>query len=155
MILEGGPCPRAGPCCAWRRPTRSGRRTSAALTARPFLFGLDQCKMPDFHCLVPAKASHLNIRDRRFYGLGLYTFSLALICLSFLLAKTWMWDETCLRVLVFPVRNLMYLAISSFLPVKWGYQKLHFLINQVKDLKRLITKFMYYDFFWAHFWASC
>ena len=70
MILEGGPCPRAGPCCAWRRPTRSGRRTSAALTARPFLFGLDQCKMPDFHCLVPAKASHLNIHDRRFYGIG-------------------------------------------------------------------------------------
>ena len=95
-----------------------------------------------------------------FTGLGLWiTFSLALICLSFLLAKTCMWDETCLRVLVFPVRNLMYLAISSFLPVKWGYQKSHYLINQVKDETpdyqvSVLWFFSFLNFFF-YFWASC
>ena len=44
------------------------------------------------------------------------TFSLAWISLSFLLASTCICDETCFRVLVFPVRNLMYRAINSFRP---------------------------------------
>lgn len=41
---------------------------------------------------------------------------LAWTSLAFLLAKTWMWLETCFLVRVFPVRSLMYRAISSFLP---------------------------------------
>lgn len=48
----------------------------------------------------------------------LTTLSFACISLSFRLARTCMWELTCLRVRVFPVRSLMYRAISSFLPAK-------------------------------------
>lgn len=52
------------------------------------------------------------------------TLSLAWISLSFLRANTWICDETCFRVLVLPVRNLMYRAISSFLPGKNKQRKI-------------------------------
>ena len=52
------------------------------------------------------------------------TLSLAWISLSFLRANTWICDETCFRVLVLPVRNLIYLAISSFLPGKNKQRKI-------------------------------
>lgn len=44
------------------------------------------------------------------------TFSLAWISLNFRLAKTWICEETCFLVRVFPVLNLMYRAMSSFRP---------------------------------------
>lgn len=46
----------------------------------------------------------------------LTTFSLACTSLSFRRANTWMCELTCFRVLVLPVRNLMYRAISSLRP---------------------------------------
>ena len=55
----------------------------------------------------------------KFPSFPLLTLSFAWISRSFRLARTWMCDETCFRVLVFPVRNLMYRAISSFRPEMW------------------------------------
>jgi hypothetical protein len=45
------------------------------------------------------------------------TFTLEEHSLAFLLARTWMWLETCFLVLVFPVLIFMYRAMSSFRPV--------------------------------------
>lgn len=52
------------------------------------------------------------------HNMILTTFSLACTSLSFRRANTWMCELTCFRVLVLPVRNLMYLAISSLRPVE-------------------------------------
>jgi hypothetical protein len=51
-----------------------------------------------------------------YYPIILTTLSLACISRSFLLASTCICELTCFRVLVFPVRSLMYLAISSLRP---------------------------------------
>jgi hypothetical protein len=59
-----------------------------------------------------------------YYVIILTTFSLACISRNFLLASTWMCELTCFRVLVFPVRSLMYLAISSFRPATGKNKKL-------------------------------
>lgn len=50
------------------------------------------------------------------HNMILTTFSLACTSLSFRRANTWMCELTCFRVLVLPVRNLMYRAISSLRP---------------------------------------
>lgn len=50
------------------------------------------------------------------FGLLLTTFIFAWSSRSFLLASTWICELTCFRVLVFPVRILIYRAISSFRP---------------------------------------
>ena len=44
------------------------------------------------------------------------TLSFAWISLSFLRAKTCIWEDTCFLVRVFPVRSFMYRAINSFRP---------------------------------------
>lgn len=54
----------------------------------------------------------------RIEWLTLTTFILAWNSRNFLLANTCMCELTCFRVLVFPVRSLMYRAINSFRPAK-------------------------------------
>lgn len=64
---------------------------------------------------------------------SLTTLSFACISLSFRLAKTCMCELTCFLVLVFPVLNLIYLAMSSLRPEnkisKW---KIKLLTNDTK-----------------------
>ena len=71
------------------------------------------------------------------------TLSLAWISLSFLRANTWICDETCFRVLVLPVRNLMYRAISSFLPGKNKWTRKILEIFLKKRLEKKIYENMY------------
>ena len=62
---------------------------------------------------IPKKYTHIIF----FFVFSRYiTFSLAWISLNFRLAKTWICEETCFLVRVFPVLNLMYRAMSSFRP---------------------------------------
>jgi len=44
------------------------------------------------------------------------TFSCACISLALRRAITWIWLDTCFRERIFPVRSLMYRAISSLRP---------------------------------------
>jgi len=51
------------------------------------------------------------------------TFSFAWISRIFLLASTCIWELTCFLVLVFPVRNLIYRAISSLRPKNHSHKQ--------------------------------
>ena len=68
------------------------------------------------------------------------TFSLAWISLNFRLAKTWICEETCFLVRVFPVLNLMYLAMSSFRHRIQIISSLLFLKSLVLDIVNISFK---------------